>query len=111
MSMSADGRSKAPRGLVIAAFAAIYLIWGSTYLGIRYAVETIPPLLMMGARHLTAGLMLYAWLRLRGTPPQLRLHWKSAAISGAFFFLGSHGSLAWAEEKVPSGLAALLCAT
>src|SRR5256884_9027098 len=63
MSTSADGRSKAPRGLVIAAFAAIYLIWGSTYLGIRFAVETLPPFLMGGARFLTAGLLLYVWLR------------------------------------------------
>ena len=96
---------------LVLAFAAIYLIWGSTYLGIRYAVETIPPLLMMGARHLVAGTLLYAWLRLRGEAAPLRLHWTSAAIAGSFFFLGSHGSLAWAEQKVPSGLAALLCAT
>lgn len=96
---------------LVLAFAAIYLIWGSTYLAIRYAVETIPPLLMMAARHCTAGIALYAWLRLRGTPAPLRTHWKSAAIAGAFFFLGSHGMLAWAEQKVPSGLAALLCAT
>ena len=66
MSTSADGRSKAPRGLVITAFAAIYLIWGSTYLGIRFAVESMPPFLMGGARFLTAGLMLYVWLRSSG---------------------------------------------
>lgn len=93
------------------AFAAIYLIWGSTYLAIRYAVEAIPPLLMMGLRHFTAGAILYAWLRWRGTPPPLRSHWKTAMIAGAIFFLGAHGSLAWAEERVPSGLAALLNAT
>lgn len=96
---------------LILAFAAVYLIWGSTYLAIRYAVETIPPLLMMGARHLTAGTLLYVWLRQRGTPAPLRAHWKHASVAGAFLFLGSHGSLAWAEQKVPSGLAALLCAT
>ena len=96
---------------VVLAFAAIYLIWGSTYLAIRYAVETIPPLLMMAARHFTAGIALYAWLRFRGTPAPLRIHWRNAAIAGGFFFLGSHGTLAWAEQKVPSGLAALLCAT
>ena len=96
---------------LVLAFAAIYLIWGSTYLAIRYAVETIPPLLMMAARHFTAGIALYAWLRLRGTPAPRRIHWRKAAIAGGFFFLGSHGTLAWAEQKVPSGLAALLCAT
>jgi drug/metabolite transporter (DMT)-like permease len=93
------------------ALAAIYLIWGSTYLAIRYAVEAIPPLLMMGLRHFTAGAMLYAWLRWRGTPAPLGSHWKAAMIAGAIFFLGAHGSLAWAEERVPSGLAALLNAT
>lgn len=93
------------------AFAAIYLIWGSTYLAIRYAVEAIPPLLMMGIRHFTAGAILYGWLRWRGTPAPLRSHWKTAMVAGAIFFLGAHGSLAWAEEKVPSGLAALLNAT
>jgi drug/metabolite transporter (DMT)-like permease len=96
---------------LVLAFAAIYLIWGSTYLAIRYAIETIPPLLMMGLRHLTAGLVLYAWVRLRGTPAPLRKYWKPAIIAGALFFLGGHGTLAWAEQQVPSGLAALLCAT
>lgn len=96
---------------LILAFAAIYLIWGSTYLGIRYAVETIPPLLMMGMRHSVAGALVYAWARRRGAAaPELR-QWLYAAIAGAFLFLGSHGSLAWAEQRVPSGLAALLCAT
>jgi drug/metabolite transporter (DMT)-like permease len=96
---------------LILGFAAIYLIWGSTYLGIRYAVETIPPLLMMGMRHSVAGALVYAWARRRGAAaPELR-QWLYAAIAGAFLFLGSHGSLAWAEQRVPSGLAALLCAT
>jgi drug/metabolite transporter (DMT)-like permease len=96
---------------VALAFAAIYLIWGSTYLAIRYAVEAIPPLLMMGIRHFTAGTLLYAWVRMRGTPAPLRIHWKAAAVAGAIFFLGGHGTLAWAEQRVPSGLAALLNAT
>jgi len=96
---------------IAVAFTSICLIWGSTYLAIRYAVETIPPLLMMGIRHLTAGGLLYSWARFRGTTAPLRVHWKSAAITGAFLFLGSHGSLAWAEQRVPSGLAALLSAT
>jgi drug/metabolite transporter (DMT)-like permease len=94
-----------------AAFAAIYLIWGSTYLAIRYAVETFPPLLMMGVRHLSAGALLYGWTRWRGTPaPKLR-EWLHPALIGALLFLGGHGSLAWAEQRVPSGIAALLVAT
>jgi drug/metabolite transporter (DMT)-like permease len=95
---------------LVAAFAAIYLIWGSTYLGIRYAVETIPPLLMMGVRHLIAGALLYGWSRWRGTPaPKLR-EWLHPALIGTLLFLGGHGSLAWAEQRVPSGIAALLVA-
>lgn len=96
---------------LIAAFAAVYLIWGSTYLAIRYAIETIPPLLMMGLRHLTAGTLLYVWTRSRGTPaPRLR-EWFYPALIGMLLFLGGHGSLAWAEQHVPSGIAALLVAT
>ncbi len=99
------------RAHVVLAFAAIYLIWGSTYLGIRYAVETIPPLLMMGIRHLTAGLFTYALVRRRGGPAPQPAQWMYAAVLGAALFLGGHGILAWAEQKIPSGLAALLCAT
>src|SRR5215470_3000887 len=96
---------------LVAAFAAIYLIWGSTYLAIRYAVETLPPLLMMGIRHLSAGAALYAWTRWRGTPAPTRREWVQPLLIGALLFLGGHGSLAWAEQRVPSGLAALLVAT
>jgi len=108
------GRATRPapsRTHIALAFAAIYLIWGSTYLGIRYAVETIPPLLMMGIRHLTAGLLTYAFVRRRGGPAPQPVQWMYAAVLGAALFLGGHGILAWAEQKIPSGLAALLCAT
>jgi len=99
------------RGEVVLGFAAIYLIWGSTYLGIRYAVETIPPFLMMGIRHFTAGVLVFAWARSRGAVQPTLKQWGWAGIAGVMLFLGGHGILAWAEEKVPSGLAALLCAT
>ena len=105
-------RSEGPStaGLV-AAFAAIYLIWGSTYLAIRYAVETIPPLLMMGIRHSSAGVLLFGWAWWRGARvPQLR-EWLHPTLIGALLFLGGHGSLAWAEQRVASGIAALLVAT
>ncbi len=97
------------RVAVIAAFAALYLIWGSTYLAIRYAVETIPPLYTAGLRHLAAGLILLGWCvarRLRPTWAQVR----ASVVIGFFFFLIGHGSLHWAETYVPSGLAALLIA-
>jgi drug/metabolite transporter (DMT)-like permease len=92
------------------AFAAIYLVWGSTYLAIRYAVETIPPLVTAGIRHTVAGGILLAWACVRGYRPR-REHWIAGAIVGAFFFLIGHGTLHWAEQHVASGLAALLIAT
>ena len=95
---------------VIVAFAAVYLIWGSTYLGIRYAVESIPPFLMMGMRHLSAGIIVYAWDRRHSGAPTAA-QWGYAAIGGAFLFMGCHGLVAWAEKTVPSGLAALLSST
>jgi drug/metabolite transporter (DMT)-like permease len=92
------------------AFAAIYLLWGSTYLAIRYSVETIPPLLTAGIRFSIAGSILFAWAWTRGFRPK-REHWMAGAIVGALLFLGSHGMLYWAEQTVASGLAALLIAT
>jgi drug/metabolite transporter (DMT)-like permease len=92
------------------AFAAIYMVWGSTYLAIRYAVETIPPLVTAGIRHSVAGTILLAWAWARGYRPT-RAHWISGFILGALFFLIGHGSLHWAEQHVASGLAALLIAT
>src|SRR5579864_9343072 len=92
------------------AFAAIYLVWGSTYLAIRYAVETIPPLVTAGIRHTVAGSVLLAWALARGYRPK-REHWIAGAIVGALFFLVGHGTLHWAEQHVASGLAALLIAT
>jgi drug/metabolite transporter (DMT)-like permease len=92
------------------AFAAIYLVWGSTYLAIRYAVETIPPLVAAGIRHTVAGGVLLAWAYARGYRAK-REHWIAGAIVGALFFLVGHGTLHWAEQHVASGLAALLIAT
>ena len=92
------------------AFAAIYLVWGSTYLAIRYAVETIPPLVTAGIRHTFAGGILLALAYARGFRAK-REHWIAGSIVGAFFFLIGHGTLHWAEQHVASGLAALLIAT
>lgn len=89
------------------AFAATYLIWGSTYLGIHYAVETIPPLVAAGVRHTFAGGILFAWAWMRGFRPK-REHWIAGFAVGGFYFLGGHGMLHWAEQHVASGLAAVL---
>jgi drug/metabolite transporter (DMT)-like permease len=92
------------------AFVAIYVIWGSTYLAIRYAVETIPPLVVAGVRHSIAGAIMLAWAWVRGYRPT-RKQWVAGLVLGFFFFLVGHGSLHWAEKYVESGLAALLIAT
>ena len=99
----------APYWLVIAAFAAVYLIWGSTYLAIRYAVESIPPLLMAGARHFTAGLLLYAFARSRATAPKW-IEWRDAIIAGTLMLVVGNGGVSWAEQHIPSGTTALLVA-
>ncbi len=90
------------------AFAAIYLIWGSTYLAIRYAIETAPPFLMAGVRFGLAGLLLSAWSRLRGMAWPTRMQWRTAAIVGNLLLLGGNGGVVWAEQRVPSSIAALV---
>jgi drug/metabolite transporter (DMT)-like permease len=92
------------------AFVAIYVIWGSTYLAIRYAVETIPPLVAAGIRHSIAGAIMLIWAWLRGFRPT-GAQWLAGFVLGTFFFLIGHGTLHWAEQYVGSGLAALLIAT
>lgn len=95
------------RSLVIAAFLAVYLIWGSTYLGIKLAIATLPPLVSMGARHLVAGAIL--WAVLPGPWPRpTRRDWLWAAILGALLLLAGNGIVAVVEEKMPSSVAALL---
>ncbi len=96
---------------LVAAFGAVYIIWGSTYLGIRFAIETLPPFLMSGVRFLIAGGLLYGWVLLRGAPRPGRRAWLAAGTVGALLLLGGNGAVTWAEQTVPSGLAALLIAT
>jgi drug/metabolite transporter (DMT)-like permease len=103
-----DGRKHASRAQITAAFASIYVIWGSTYLAIRYADQTIPPFLMAGIRFLVSGGLLYAWARYRGAASPTRTHWRNAVIAGGFLLLGGNGAVVWAEQFVPSGLTALL---
>ena len=101
---------RAPRTQILLAFLAVYTIWGSTYLAIRFAVATMPPFLMAGVRFLIAGAILYLWLRLRGAERPKLIHWRSALVIGGLLLLGGNGGVSWAEVHVPSGLAALLVA-
>lgn len=96
--------------MVLAAFAAIYMIWGSTYLGIAFAVQTIPPHIMAALRFLIAGAVMFGFLRLRGVPTPKVIHWRSALIVGILLLGLGNGSVSWAETMVPSGLAALMIA-
>jgi drug/metabolite transporter (DMT)-like permease len=92
------------------AFAAVYLIWGSTYLFIRFAIETVPPFLVGGSRFLFAGTLLYAWQRARGAARPTLLQWRSAFIIGPLMLTGGNGAIVWSEQFVPSGVVALLVA-
>src|SRR5256884_9378887 len=95
----AKTRTVPSRVLMALAFVAIYVIWGSTYLAIRYAVETIPPLVTAAVRHSIAGAILLAWAWLRGFRPR-REHWAAGFVVGGLFFLVGHGTLHWAEQYV-----------
>jgi len=114
--MSADKTSHssarpASKVAIWTAMIAIYIVWGSTYLAIRFAVTTIPPFYMASARFLLAGGILFLFRRLAGDPlPKLK-EWRSAGIIGIFLLLGGNGGLVWAEQRIPSSLAALLVGT
>ena len=100
------------RVLIVLAFAAVYVIWGSTYLAIRLAIETLPPFLMAGTRFMTAGAILFAWAVFNGEQIRPALaQWPRALIIGGLLLLCGNGSVTWAEKYIASGLAALLVAT
>jgi drug/metabolite transporter (DMT)-like permease len=107
---SSPPKQEFPRAHVVAAFAAVYVVWGSTYLAIRYAVATMPPTLMVGTRFAISGVLLYAWARVRGSPRPNASQWRAAAITGVLLLCCGNGSVSWAEQRVPSGLAALIVA-
>jgi drug/metabolite transporter (DMT)-like permease len=99
------------RWAVVVAFGIVWIVWGSTFLAIAWAVETIPPFLMIGSRCLLAGAGLYGWARLSGGPKPSAADWRSAAVAGLLLFVTGQAVLAWAETRVPSGSASLLIAT
>lgn len=87
---------------------ALYISWGSTYLAIRFAVETMPPFLMAAARFLIAGGVLYLWRRASGDPGPKRIEWRAAGVVAMLLLIGGNGGLTWSEQYITSGLAALL---
>jgi len=107
----AAGESRVPKLGIGMAFAAVFLIWGSVYLGIKFAIETLPPLLMVGTRLAVSGICLYGWARWRGAARPTPRHWLYAALIGMLVLAIGAGSVAWAQQRVPSGLTALLIAT
>lgn len=97
---------------IVLAFAAVYTLWGSTYLAIRLAIETLPPFLMTGTRFTLAGLILFTWAVLKGERFMPPLHlWRRALVIGGLLLLGGNGGVVWAERYVATGLAALLVST
>ena len=103
---------KKPSGLEIwVGLITVYIVWGSTYLAIRFAIETIPPFLMASARFTIAGLVLFIWRRLAGDPNPSRREWISAGIVGLLLLLVGNGGVTWAEQTVNSGIVALLIGT
>ncbi|AEB10885.1 drug/metabolite exporter YedA [Marinithermus hydrothermalis] len=99
------------RALPLLALAAVYVIWGSTYLGIKFAIQGFPPLMMAGLRFTLAGSLLYAFLRVRGVRPPTRREWEASAVVGGLLLVGGNGNVTVAEQWVASGLAALMVAT
>ncbi|RCS29756.1 drug/metabolite exporter YedA [Rhodanobacter denitrificans] len=100
-----------PRFLIPLSLFALYVIWGSTYLGIRFALESYPPFLLAGVRFLGAGVALYGFLRWRGMAPPTPLQWRNAAITGLLLLGMGNGLVCFAEERVSSGIAAVAVAS
>src|ERR1043165_8557143 len=100
-----------PQWKILLAFAIIYLVWGSTFLAIRIGVSEVPPFLLALLRFLAAGLVLYLWMLAQGEPSPSRREWRSAAILGVLIFVVDYGLVFWAEQRVPSGITAVMMAT
>lgn len=109
-SPAAPSHDEPPLVSLVLAFAAVYLIWGSTFLAIRFAIDSIPPFTMGGVRFLIAGVLLYLWARARGVPRPTRGQLWNATLVGFFLILGGNGTVVWAEQWMASGLVALLVA-
>jgi len=103
--------AKPAKWKVLLAFAIIYFVWGSTFLAIRVGVREVPPFLLAGMRFFVAGIALYGWMRLKGTPSPTARQWGGATLLAVLIFVLDYGLLFWAERRVPSGIAAVMMAT
>src|ERR1700722_13650900 len=103
--------SHRPTWKTLLAFAIIYFVWGSTFLAIRVGVREVPPLILAAMRFFTAGAVLYIWMRARGERSPTARQWRSASFLGLVIFVFDYGLLFWAEQRVPSGVAAVMLAT
>ena len=110
-SPTASSQRDTSNVLIWTALSAVYLIWGSTYLAIRFTVETTPPFLSAAARFIVSGAVLYLWRRLCGDRTPSQPEWRSATVIGLFLLVGGNGAVVWAARYIPSSLAALLVAT
>lgn len=106
-----EAEARPPTWKILLAFSMIYFVWGSTFLAIRVGVREVPPFLLAAFRFFTAGVVLYAWLRLRGTAAPNRREWVAASALGALIFVLDYGCLFWAEQRVPSGVTAVVLAS
>jgi drug/metabolite transporter (DMT)-like permease len=100
-----------PTWKTLLAFAILYLVWGSTYFAIRVGVREVPPFLFAAMRFLVAGLVLYVWMIAQGARSPSRVQWASASLLAILFFVLDYGLVYWAEQRVPSGIAAVMMAT
>jgi len=99
------------RWKILLAFAIIYLVWGSTFLAIRVGVREVPPFLLAGMRFFAAGIALYSWMRVKGTTSPSRREWASTTLLAVLIFVLDYGLVFWAEQRVPSGITAVMLAT
>ena len=106
-----DSKTHRPAWKTLLAFAIIYFVWGSTFLAIRIGVHEVPPLLFAAMRFLVAGFVLFGWMIARGEPSPNRRQWMSVLLLALLIFLIDYGLLFWAEQRVPSGIAAVMMAT
>jgi drug/metabolite transporter (DMT)-like permease len=106
-----DTTTRPPTWKIVLAFSIIYFVWGSTFLAIRVGVHEVPPFLLAGLRFFAAGLLLYGWMRATGTPSLTPRQWAGATLLGTVIFVLDYGCLFWAEQRVPSGIAAVVLAT